>query len=136
VYNYFTAWEKTGVTQDVLDGLRDRVRLAEGRNAAPSGGSVDSASVKAAETVAKTSRGFDAGKKINGRKRHIAVDTLGLLICVLVTHAGVQDRTAAPLRRQGRVPRPAGRAPVLWSCVPWVETNPPAKSPFAPWTPI
>jgi transposase len=95
VYNYFTAWEKTGVTQDVLDGLRDRVRLAEGRNAAPSAGSIDSASVKAAETVGVGSRGFDAGKKINGRKRHIAVDTLGLLICVLVTHAGVQDRTAA-----------------------------------------
>ncbi|MCI2424166.1 transposase, partial [Saccharopolyspora sp. K220] len=84
-----------GVSQDVLDGLRDRVRLTEGRNAAPSAGSIDSASVKAAETVGAASRGFDAGKKINGRKRHIAVDTLGLLICVLVTSAGVQDRVAA-----------------------------------------
>ncbi|MGP4016695.1 transposase [Saccharopolyspora sp. 5N708] len=90
-----------GISQDLLDGLRDRVRLAEGRNAAPSAGSIDSASVKAAETVPAASRGFDAGKKINGRKRHIAVDTLGLLICVLVTSAGVQDRVAArnPLAR-------------------------------------
>ncbi|MEB3371793.1 transposase [Saccharopolyspora mangrovi] len=63
--------------------------------AATSAGSIDSASVKAAETVGAASRGFDAGKKINGRKRHIAVDTLGLLICVLVTSAGMQDRVAA-----------------------------------------
>ena len=95
VYNYFAAWEACGVTQDVLDGLRDRARMAEGRNAAPSAGSIDSASVKAAETAGAATRGFDAGKKINGRKRHIAVDTLGLLICVVVTSAGVQDRTAA-----------------------------------------
>ncbi|GLY71720.1 hypothetical protein Atai01_83390 [Amycolatopsis taiwanensis] len=95
VYNHFAAWESAGATQDMLDRLRDRVRLAEGRNAAPSAGSIDSASVKAAETVGATSRGFDAGKKINGRKRHIAVDTLGLLSCVLVTSAGVQDRVAA-----------------------------------------
>jgi transposase len=95
VYNYFAGWEATGVTQDVLDGLRDRARLEQGRNAAPSAGIIDSASVKAAETVAADSRGFDAGKKINGRKRHIAVDTLGLLVCVLVTAACIPDRTAA-----------------------------------------
>ena len=53
--------------------------------------SVDSQSVKAADTVGAASRGFDGGKKINGRKRHIAVDTLGLLLAVVVTAAGVQD---------------------------------------------
>lgn len=95
VYNYLTGWEKAGVTQQVLDGLRDRVRLADGRLAAPSAAIIDSQSVKAAETVGTTSRGFDAGKKINGRKRHIAVDTLGLLLCVLVTAASVQDRDGA-----------------------------------------
>lgn len=95
VYNYFAAWEAAGITQDVLDSLRDRIRLAEGRVAAPSAAVIDSQSVKAAETVARTSRGFDAGKKINGRKRHIAVDTLGLLLCVLVTAASVQDRDGA-----------------------------------------
>jgi transposase len=95
VYNYLAGWEKAGITQDVLDGLRDRVRLAEGRTAAPSAAILDSASVKAAETVGASSRGYDAGKKINGRKRHIAVDTLGLLLCVLVTAASVQDRDGA-----------------------------------------
>ncbi len=101
VYNYLAGWEKAGVTQQVLDGLRDRVRLAEDRVAQPSAAIIDSASVKAAETVGKPSRGFDAGKKINGRKRHIAVDTLGLLLCVLVTAASVQDRDGArPLLEQ------------------------------------
>jgi transposase len=95
VYNYFAAWEAAGVSQDVLEDLRDRVRLAEGRVAAPSAAIIDSQSVKAAETVARTSRGFDAGKKINGRKRHIAVDTLGLLLCVVVSAASVQDRDGA-----------------------------------------
>ncbi len=95
VYNHFAEWETVGTTQALLDALRDRARLALGRRAAPSAGSIDSASVKAAETVGAETRGFDAGKKINGRKRHIAVDTVGLLICVLVTGADVQDRTAA-----------------------------------------
>ena len=95
VYNHFAAWEQHGATQHLLDALRDRARLAEGRQAAPSAGIIDSASVTAAETVGSGSRGFDAGKRVNGRKRHIAVDTVGLLICVLVTGADVQDRTAA-----------------------------------------
>jgi transposase len=94
-YNYFAAWDAAGGTQDVLDGLRDRVRLSEGRTAAPSAAISDSASVKAAQTVGVASRGYDAGKKINGRKRHIAVDTLGLLLCVIVTNASVQDRDGA-----------------------------------------
>jgi transposase len=95
VYNHFAAWEAAGITQDLLDGLRDRARLREGRVAAPSAAIIDSASIKAAETVGSASRGYDAGKKINGRKRHIAVDTLGLLLCVLVTAASTQDREAA-----------------------------------------
>jgi transposase len=96
VYNYFAAWEAAGTTQNLLESLRDRARLAQGRTAEPSAGVVDSQSVKAAETVAAVSRGYDAGKKINGRKRHIVVDTLGLLLCVTVTAASVQDRDAAP----------------------------------------
>ena len=78
-------------------GLREQVRIAEGRNAQPSAAILDSQSIRAAETVARTSRGFDGGKKINGRKRHIAVDTCGLLLVVLVTGAGVQDRHGARL---------------------------------------
>lgn len=95
VHNYLTNWENAGLTQEVLDGLRDRLRQAEGRAAQPSAAIIDSASVKAAETVGAASRGYDAGKKINGRKRHIAVDTLGLLLFVLVTAASVQDRDGA-----------------------------------------
>jgi transposase len=101
VYNYFAAWEAAGVTQQVLGDLRDRVRLREGHAAEPTAGIIDSQSVRAAETVAKSSRGYDAGKKVNGRKRHIAVDTVGLLLCVLVTAASVQDRDGArPLLEQ------------------------------------
>lgn len=95
VYNYFAAWEAAGITQQVLDGLRERVRLRDGRSAAPSAAIIDSPSVKAAETVPTSSHGFDAGKKINGRKRHIAVDTLGLLFAVLVIGAATQDRDGA-----------------------------------------
>jgi hypothetical protein len=58
-------------------------------------GIIDSQSVKAAETVGRARRGFDAGKKINGTERHIAVDTLGLLLAVLVTSAAAQDRDGA-----------------------------------------
>lgn len=94
VYNYFSAWERAGVTIAMLDVLRDRARLRDGRAANPSAGIIDSQSVRAAETVGRSSRGYDAGKKVNGRKRHIVTDTLGLLLCVLVTTASVQDRDA------------------------------------------
>ena len=79
---------------------------------APTAAIIDSQSVKAAEEVARAGRGYDAGKKINGRKRHIAVDTIGLLLTVLVTAASVQDRDAAkPLlwNLQQGVPRDQAR---------------------------
>lgn len=101
VYTYFATWEALGATQDVLDGLRDRVRLRERRTAMPSAAIIDSASVRSAQTVGATSSGYDAGKRIKGRKRHIAVDTLGLLLSVIVTAASVQDRDGArPLLEQ------------------------------------
>ncbi len=71
------------------DQLRERVHRVAGRNRVPSAAIIGSQSVKAAEEVARSSRGYDAGKKINGRKRHIAVDTIGLLLTVLVTAASV-----------------------------------------------
>ena len=64
----------------------------------PSAAIVDSQSVKAAETVGAGTRGFDAGKKINGRKRHIAVDVEGLLLAVVVTAASIGDRMGAKVR--------------------------------------
>lgn len=66
----------------------------EGRNAQPTAALVDSQSLRGAETVGRSSRGYDADKRVNGRTRHIAVDTCGLL-AVLVTGAGVQDRDGA-----------------------------------------
>lgn len=92
VYHYFRKWNRDGTLSRMHNGLREQVRLAEGRNAEPSAASLDSQTVRAAETVAKARRGYDGGKKLNGTKRHIAVDTCGLLLVVLVTAASVQDR--------------------------------------------
>jgi len=95
VYWYFVRWEKQRVTLRLLDALRAQVRQAEGRDAHPSAGIIDSQSVKAADTVGRESRGYDAGKKVPGRKRFIVTDTLGLLITVTVVAASVQDRDGA-----------------------------------------
>ena len=74
------------------DALRDQLRNADGRDPMASAAIVDAQSVKGADTVGRATRGYDGGKKVNGRKRHIVVDTLGLLLVVLVTAASVQDR--------------------------------------------
>jgi transposase len=95
VYWRVGRWQADGSTGRMHDDLRERVRAAAGRNRQPSAAIIDSQSVKGSEMVARTGRGYDAGKKINGRKRHIAVDTGGLLLTVLVTAASTQDRDAA-----------------------------------------
>ena len=95
VHGFFTRWSTAGVFEKIRDHLRTQIRVNAGRNPAPSAAVIDSQSVKAAETVGRPSRGYDGGKKIDGRKRHIAVDTQGLLLLVLVTAANHQDRTAA-----------------------------------------
>jgi transposase len=95
VYWWADKWQADGSAERMHDDLRDRVRAAAGRNAAPTAAIIDSQSVKGSEMIARTHRGYDAGKKINGTKRHIAVDVLGLLLTVLVTAASVQDRDAA-----------------------------------------
>src|SRR3954471_25030334 len=92
VYFYFQRWAADGTTDRMHNALRDAVRDADGRDPAASAGAVDSQTVPGASTVGRDSRGWDAGKKVNGRKRHLVVDTLGLLIVVLVTAASVQDR--------------------------------------------
>jgi putative transposase len=97
VHHYHTRWTGDGTVTRIHNSLRDLVRAADERAAQPSAALLDSQSVRAAETVAATSRGFDAGKKVNGRKRHIATDTTGLLLVVLVTAASVQDRDAGRL---------------------------------------
>ena len=92
VYWHWARWKNDGTADRVHDRLRDRLRDAEGRDPMASAGVVDSQSLRAADTVGADQRGYDAGKRTNGTKRHIVVDTLGLLLVVLVTAASVQDR--------------------------------------------
>jgi transposase len=95
VFGFFSRWREHSVWDQVHDVLRDRVRAREGRRSEPTAAIIDSQSVRAAETVGAESRGWDNGKKVGGRKRHVAVDVLGLLLLVHVTGANVQDRDAA-----------------------------------------
>jgi transposase len=97
VYAFFQRWAARGLPQRLTDRLRGRLRVGLGRHVQPSAAIIDSQSVKAADTVGAASRGFDSAKKINGRKRHLAVDVEGLLLAVVVTAASVGDRMGAKL---------------------------------------
>ncbi|MEU9138737.1 IS5 family transposase [Streptomyces sp. NPDC048404] len=94
VYASFRRWRDSGLTAEFHDRLRGRVREAAGRAPEPTAGVIDAQSVRGAASVPAVSRGFDGGKKVNGRKRHIVVDTLGLLLAVTVTAASDTDRDA------------------------------------------
>lgn len=92
-YRYFATWHDDGVFERINERLRREVRHRAGRNPEPSAGIIDSQSVKIVANLG--SSGFDGAKKVNGRKRHIVTDTLGLLLLVVVHDASLQDRAAA-----------------------------------------
>ena len=93
VYNNFWRWRNDGTWQRVHDRLREKVRRAAGKKSTPTAAIIDSQSIRTAE--GGETRGYDAGKKITGRKRHLAVDTLGMVLAVVVHCADCQDQYGA-----------------------------------------
>lgn len=93
VYGYYRSWNVDWTWSFIHDTLRDYVRKVEGRQVAPTAAIIDSQSVKVPDQAGE--RGYDAGKKVSGRKRHLAVDCLGLILGIVITSAAVPDRVAA-----------------------------------------
>lgn len=91
VYDYYAKWEEDGTAEKIHGLLRRKVREKAGRNPGPTAAIIDAQVVKASSNAPEASQGYDAGKRTKGRKRHIAVDTLGLLLALVITAASVQD---------------------------------------------
>ncbi|GHF41677.1 hypothetical protein GCM10010359_50440 [Streptomyces morookaense] len=95
VWGFMARWAARGIVGQIRDALAGRIRREMGKGPRAVATIIDSQSVKAAETVSRATRGYDPGKKINGRKRHLVVDTRGLPLLVMVTPADLHDSAAA-----------------------------------------
>jgi putative transposase len=114
VYHYYRLWKRTHLWEAIHTHLREHVRLVEARPRHASAAIIDSQSVKSTEC--SDQRGYDAGKKVNGRKRHLLVDVLGLVLQVLVLPANIQDRDAArQLLTQYYAQAPRRRVKHVWA---------------------
>lgn len=113
VHRYHVTWSRDGTWEAIVDRLRALVRAREGRDPEPSAGIVDARSVQGASTVTGESRGYDAGKRVSGRKVFGIVDTLGLLLAVVVVAASTSDNAGGIECVEDARPK-SGRLSKIW----------------------